>query len=188
MTDINCEKQKILAMFNILKRRFPQYIHQIPVLSMDNDLKFLKDSYEATAKSLGLQSKSASYMFFFNILLDLCQANLGNVFKIDMTGFKEMHLKEMHKYDAHFLELIEKYDLLNKKSKMSVEFQLIFLFITQTAIFVFCQKFIPNLDILKYFIPTKSTKSTNEEKSQNETTSSKEEKKPKMKGPINENE
>lgn len=134
---INNEKQMYLAKFNLMKKQYPN--ENIPFVSMQTDLQFMKNEYNKIFRELRLNAKHQQMKQYLILVFYGIEFLLGKFGKFDMSGYTEAQLNNMEKYDRLLYELGDKHFMPDAPERFPVEVRLVGLIVIQTAIFIVMQ-------------------------------------------------
>jgi hypothetical protein len=127
------KKRDLLLKFDLLKRTYPRA--HIPKVSIHEDYASLERQYEDTLHNLSIENSVDNYKQYMTFLFMGIEWFLGKVFKMDMKGYTDHQLEQMHRYEKFLVQIGEKNYIPTKKS-WPVEIQLLISILVQTALFV----------------------------------------------------
>lgn len=172
-TDDIQSKQHLIAKLNMLRHQYPD--ENIPYVTMNDDLVYIRSTYDIIVKNLNLYDKHEKYKQILTVGFFVIEFVFGKFLKLNMAGFAEEQIKNFGKYDKLLIELGEKNYIPDAPEKFPVELRLLGMVVIQAAIFVLMNKFCNGvttgsggiLDILTSFMLPKQDKTqTNNEKPQ----------------------
>jgi hypothetical protein len=131
--DEDDRKRELLFKFTRLRKNYPAA--NVPDFNMLSNHDNMKRTYDTTIKNLAIDSNVESYKTYLIIFFMGTEMALGKV-GLDMEGYTQQQTLQMNKYEKLLVELEEKSYMPNAVSKWSVEMRLVFLSLTQTALFV----------------------------------------------------
>lgn len=132
---IEDEKRELLFKFQLLKRSYPQ-ANLSEHFSIRSDLDEMKAHYEMEVRRLSLDSTVEQYKTYMIGGFMACEYGLGHFCKLDMQGFAQQQISQMHKYEKLLIEIGEKSYVPAGVSNFPVEVRLMFMILLNAAIFV----------------------------------------------------
>ena len=126
-------KRELLFKFELLKKSYAGA--DVPEYNIHTDYKTMYHSYQNTLRRLSLDSKVENYKTYLIAGFMMTEFLLGRFLKLDMQGFTNQQLINMHSYDKLLIELGEK-KYVPEGSEWSVELRLLFLVVINAAIFI----------------------------------------------------
>lgn len=177
-TDDTQTKQHLIAKMNMLRHQYPE--ENIPYVTMNDDIPYIKSTYDIIVKNLNLYDKHEKYKQMLTVGFFAIEFVFGKFLKLNMVGFAQEQIKNFSKYDKLLIELGEKNYMPDAPEKLPVELRLLGMVIIQAAVFVLMNKFCGGItsgsggmiDILTSFMLPKQDKEPPTEQPQS-----------KMKGP-----
>ena len=132
---IEDEKRELLFKLQLLKRSYPQ-AKISEHFSVRSDLDEMKAHYEMEVRRLSLDSTVEQYKTYMIGGFMACEYGLGHFCKLDMQGFAQQQISQMHKYEKLLIEIGEKSYVPAGVSNFPVEVRLMFMILLNAAIFV----------------------------------------------------
>ena len=126
-------KRELLFKFDLLKKSYPQAT--VPDFSIHTDLNTLQQSYDDTVRRLSLDSSVENYKTYLIYGFMGAEFVLGNFLGFDMQGFTQQQIVSMNSYEKLLIELGEK-SYVPSGSKWPVEVRLLFMIIMNAAFFI----------------------------------------------------
>jgi hypothetical protein len=126
-------KRELLFKLEILKKSYPKA--SIDRFTIHDKYAVIQDYYDSKLKMLSLENSVDNYKTYLTFGFMGVEFLFGKIFKLDMKGFTEQQLIDIHKYEKLLIEIGEKSYMPSSK-KWPVELRLLFLIIIQTAFFV----------------------------------------------------
>lgn len=126
-------KRELLFKLDILRKSYPKAT--IDKFTIHDKLSIIQDYYDSRLRMLSLENSVDNYKTYLTFLFMGVEALFGKVFKLDMKGFTEQQLMDIHKYEKLLIEIGEK-SYMPQAKQWPVELRLLFLVIIQTAFFV----------------------------------------------------
>lgn len=124
-------RKKLFDKFLILQRSFPAW--NIPIPSEESSLDKMFDLYESYVKQITIHSNSTQYKIFLVIMFVGIEFAASR-FAIDLSGYAEMQIRSMHRYEGVLLELGEKY-MAEGGGEWPVEARIVLLAVIQAGVF-----------------------------------------------------
>lgn len=124
-------KREYLFKFDVLKKSYKDA--KIPELSIHTDLNTLEKTYDATVRSVSLDSSVENYKKFLVAAFMVIEYALGK--RLDMEGFTKQQMVSMSSYERLLIELGEK-SYRPSGSAWSVELRLLGMIVLNTAMFL----------------------------------------------------
>lgn len=127
------EKRELLFKFDILRKSYPMAL--IPEYNIHSDYYQMQRVYDDTVKKLALDASVENYKNYLIYGFMGCEFIFGKFFGIDMQGFTQQQINDMHKYDKLLVEIGQK-NYIPKDSKWPVEIRLLFTIIINAGVFI----------------------------------------------------
>lgn len=124
-------RKKLFDKFLILQRSFPAW--NIPLPAEESSLDLIHDLYESYVKQITIHSNSTQYKIVL-VLMFIGIEFASSRFGVDLSGYAEMQIRSMHRYEGVLLELGEKYTS-EGSGEMPVEARIFVLALIQAGIF-----------------------------------------------------
>jgi len=127
-------RREYVDKFLILQRKFSSW--NVPLPSDTTSLEYVKNLYEGYVKQITIHQNSV-YFRVFLIVLFLGVQFAGTKFGgLDLTGYAEMQITNMSKYEGALLELGEKYTSEEEGGEWPAEAKIAGLAVMQAVIFI----------------------------------------------------
>lgn len=129
-------KREYMYKIQILKKSYPAAnFTNVDNLNIHTDLEFMKKEYDATVRSLSLDSTVENWKTWLMYGFVATEFIMGKFLHLDMEGFAAQQMLNINKYDKLLIELGEK-SYLKGPSKLPVELRLLLMIITQAGFFL----------------------------------------------------
>lgn len=135
-------KREYLFKFEILKKKYKE-ASNIPEYTIHTDLSTLEKSYNATIRSLSLDSSVDYYKKLLIGAFMVIEYALGKWLRLDMEGYTKQQIVSMNSYEQLLIELGEK-SYRPAGTGYPVEIRLLGMVIMNTAIFLFTKMVMRN--------------------------------------------
>jgi len=134
--DVNEDsKRELLFKFDLLKKSYPNSSYTIPEFTIHSDYNSMLKAYDLTIKRLSLDNSVEQYKTYLIGGFMGCEFVLGHFFNLDMQGFSQQQIVNMHSYEKLLIEIGEK-SYMPEGSRWPVEVRLLVLVITNAAFFL----------------------------------------------------
>lgn len=128
-------KRELLFKFKILKKSYPRSQELMPEFTMHSSYKQMKDKYDELLKALSLDKSVENYKTYLTFVFMGMEYALGKFLKLDMKGFAEQQMMDVHKYESMLIEIGEK-NYVPTGKQWPVWIRLVFVILVQTALFI----------------------------------------------------
>lgn len=128
-------KRELLFKFDLLKKSYPNSSYTIPEFTIHSDYNSMVKGYDITIRRLSLDNSVEQYKTYLIGGFMGCEFVLGHFFNMDMQGFTQQQLTNMHSYEKMLIEIGEK-SYMPEGTRWPVEVRLMVLVITNAAFFL----------------------------------------------------